>query len=63
MALPKRRHSKARRDKRRTHQKLSLPPIEKCPNCGEVKLSHRVCLKCGYYHNEQILIIKTEKKK
>jgi len=49
MAVPKRRTSKARRDKRRANWKLTSPGIAECPQCGESKLSHRVCKKCGYY--------------
>ena len=35
MAVPKRKISKARRDKRRnSHWKLDLPGMTKCPNQG-----------------------------
>lgn len=38
MAVPKRRVSKARRDKRRSSVwKMSAPELQKCPNCGEYK--------------------------
>ena len=38
MAVPKRKTSKARRDKRRSAVwKLSAPALTKCPNCGEYK--------------------------
>ena len=48
MAVPKRKVSKARRDKRRnSHWKLSLPGMVKCPQCGEMKLAHRMCKNCG----------------
>jgi len=49
MAVPFRRTSKTRKRLRRTHFKLSLPPLVKCSNCGERKLSHHICLKCGHY--------------
>ncbi len=50
MAVPKRKVSKARRDKRRSNVwKLSLPGVTKCPQCGEFILSHRVCRNCGTY--------------
>ena len=59
MAVPKRKTSKARRDKRRnSHLKLSLPGIVKCPKCGEFKLSHRMCKACGYYNGREV--VKTE---
>lgn len=38
MAVPKRRTSKTRKNKRRTHFKISVPGMTECPNCGEYKL-------------------------
>ena len=61
MPLPKRRTSKARRDKRRTHQKLSKPGVTTCPQCGEPVLSHRACKKCGFYKGESVLKVAEEK--
>ena len=59
MAVPKRKTSKARRDKsRNSHWKLSLPGMTKCPNCGEFKLGHRMCKACGYYNGREV--VKTE---
>ncbi len=49
MALPKRRHSRARSRKRRTHYKMSIPGSSLCVNCGEVTYPHRACPNCGYY--------------
>ncbi|MCL6582007.1 MAG: 50S ribosomal protein L32 [bacterium] len=58
MALPKRKISKARRDKRRTHFKLFSPTYTSCPQCQEAKLPHAVCLSCGYYKGQKIFEIK-----
>ena len=56
MAVPKRKVSKARRDKRRSSVwKLDAPAMAKCPNCGEMNLAYRVCKKCGFYDGEKIL--------
>lgn len=61
MAVPKRKVSKARRDKRRSNVwKLSVPGLIKCPQCNELKLPHRVCKSCGYY--DGVEVIKVEKK-
>ena len=58
MAAPKRKTSKARRDKRRnSHWKLSLPSMVKCPRCGEYKLSHRMCKACGYYDGREVVSV------
>jgi len=55
MPNPKRRTSKARRDKRRAHHALSQPASSVCPNCGEAKLPHRVCPSCGHYKGRQVI--------
>ncbi|MFI3115232.1 MAG: 50S ribosomal protein L32 [Clostridia bacterium] len=58
MAVPKRKTSKARRDKRRnSHWKLSLPSAVSCPKCGEAVLSHRMCKACGTYKGRQVVEI------
>jgi large subunit ribosomal protein L32 len=35
-----------------------------CSNCGEMRLSHTVCPKCGYYQGREVIHLgKDEKKK
>ncbi len=34
MAVPKRKTSKSKRDKRRTHKKIDAPNLTTCPDCG-----------------------------
>lgn len=55
MAHPKRKISKSRRDKRRTHYKAVPSSIGVCANCGEFKLTHAVCKSCGYYNGRKVL--------
>lgn len=58
MAVPARRVSHARRDKRRSNVwKMEAPAIVKCPNCGEYKRSHRLCGSCGYYNGRQVVSV------
>lgn len=57
MANPTSRHCRSRRDKRRANWKGVMPAFMKCPECGEPKLPHRVCLSCGSYNNRKILEI------
>lgn len=59
MPNPKRKWSKSRRDKRRTHYKATLPSLSSCSNCGEMKLTHRACPSCGYYNERSMFIPKT----
>ena len=61
MAVPKRKVSKARRDKRRSSTwKLALPGMTKCPKCGEYVLSHRVCGNCGTYKGKEVLDVENK---
>lgn len=55
MAHPKRKISKQRRNKRRTHYKASVPTIATCSNCGSAVEYHRVCPECGYYRGKQAI--------
>lgn len=61
MALPKRKHSKARRDKSRTHWKLALPSLTRCPQCAKPVRPHHVCAGCGYYRGRQVVVIREKK--
>jgi len=61
--LPKKRHSKARGRKRRTHWKIRSANLILCPQCKQPKLPHRVCAVCGYYDGRQVMEIKVKEKK
>ncbi|MBM3252583.1 MAG: 50S ribosomal protein L32 [Candidatus Omnitrophica bacterium] len=63
MALPKRRHSKQRGRKRRTHWKLSSPNLIPCPQCKQLKPSHKICPVCGFYNGRAVVEIKPKKEK
>lgn len=60
MANPKRRHSHARKNKRRTHDALRVRTVGECPHCHEPKLPHRVCPHCGYYRGRAVVAVETE---
>jgi len=55
MAVPKRKTSKSKRDKRRTHQKIAGPNVMACPECQEAKLPHHACPSCGSYRGRNVL--------
>lgn len=68
MAVPKQRHTKSRRNKRRLHVHTSIPSLTKCAKCGRSVLPHTVCWNCGYYKGVEVLSVmeklnKKEKKK
>lgn len=55
MIVPKRRTSRARRDKRRSHLALEPPARSVCPQCREPKAPHRVCGHCGFYRDRTVI--------
>ena len=60
MPNPKRRTSKARRDRRRAHHALDQPGTSVCTNCHETKLAHRVCPHCGFYRGKQVTVVEEQ---
>ncbi|TMA49077.1 MAG: 50S ribosomal protein L32 [Deltaproteobacteria bacterium] len=55
MAVPKRRTSASKRDKRRSHDALVPPHVIACPQCGEATLRHRACPHCGTYRGRKVV--------
>ncbi len=49
MPHPKRRHSRTRRDKRRTHYKAEMPQFAVCPTTGSLHLPHR-----AFWHEDKL---------
>ncbi len=49
MAVPKRRTSKARKRKRRSHMAVTPVQLQFCPQCATRIPSHVVCPTCGHY--------------
>lgn len=58
--LPKRKHSKGRRDRRRAHDALRPPDLITCPNCSQKRLPHRVCPHCGHYAGREVIEVERE---
>jgi large subunit ribosomal protein L32 len=57
MAVPKRRTSKSRRGKRRSHDAVTPVQIAYCPQCGTAVPTHVVCPNCGYYQGRTMVDI------
>ena len=57
MANPKRRISRTRRDKRRSHHGLTPPGQSLCTECFEPKAPHRVCPHCGHYKGREVVAV------
>ncbi len=55
MAVPKRKTSKSRRNKRRSHHKITNVNVIEDKKSGEYRLSHHVDLKTGLYNGKKVL--------
>lgn len=67
MAVPKKKHTKSRRDKRRANIFIKPPVLAVCSKCNKPVLPHIVCLNCGYYKGVEVIdvlkkLTKKEKK-
>ena len=57
MAVPKRKTTVSKRNKRRSHHKISNVNIVEDKKTGEYRMSHHVDLKSGFYNGKKILDI------
>lgn len=55
MPHPKRKISKTRRDKRRTHHKVEPKALFRDPATGDINLMHRVNLETGMYRGVKVM--------
>ena len=55
MAVPKRKTTKSRAGKRRSHIKFSVKNIVEDKKSGEYRLSHHLDVKTGMYKGRQVL--------
>lgn len=64
MAVPKQRHTKSRRNRRRMHIFAKTPSLTKCKKCGKFVLPHTICWNCGFYKGKEVVNVlkKLEKK-
>ncbi len=61
MPHPKRRHSKTRTAKRRTHQGADVPALTTCATTGETHLRHRAYMVGDdLYYNGKVVITAPE---
>jgi large subunit ribosomal protein L32 len=54
MQAPKRRTSRSKRNKRRSHDALRAVNPAACSNCGEPTVPHHVCRHCGTYRGREL---------
>ena len=61
MPNPKKKHTRSRRDMRRSNTSgVELPQLVACPNCKSPRLPHNVCPTCGFY-KDSVVVAQTTK--
>jgi len=68
MPLPKQKHTKSHRNRRRSHLALKVLSLSKCTKCGSPILPHQACKNCGTYKGREVIdvlkkLTKREQKK
>jgi len=63
MSVPKQRHTKGRRNRRRANIKIFSKNLAACSQCKKMIKSHTACPFCGYYKGKKAIEIKIKKKK
>lgn len=64
MPNPYRKHTRHRRDSRRSaNWRLEVGGLSRCSNCSEACPPHTVCPKCGFYDGKLVVAKKDKKKK
>ena len=53
MAVPRNRHSNARKNIKRSHHAKVKKNLCICGNCKKTIMPHRICNFCGFYGNKQ----------
>ena len=61
MPVPKRKTSKARRDKRSAGKMKKTNAVMMCQTCDAPVLPHQVCKSCGHYKGVKVLRTKTDR--
>ena len=64
MAVPKKRTTKSRQNKRRQNIFLKKPNLSKCTKCDDFVLPHTLCSSCGHYKGREVVdvLAKLDKK-
>lgn len=49
MAVPRNRHSNARKNSKRAHHAKKPKSLARCDNCDSFRMPHTICTACGRY--------------
>ncbi|MBA3237083.1 MAG: 50S ribosomal protein L32 [Parachlamydiaceae bacterium] len=55
MAVPRNRHSNARKNSKRSHHAKKPQTTAVCDNCNAARMPHTICPSCGAYGDRIVL--------
>lgn len=61
MPVPKRKRSRARRDKRFANKGMEVKAFAECKNCNMPIAPHKVCGGCGFYKGKKVMETKIDR--
>ena len=61
MGVPKRKHSRSRRDSRSANKGIRPKIVASCQTCQVPVMPHQVCKDCGYYKGRKVLRTKVDR--
>jgi large subunit ribosomal protein L32 len=61
MAVPKRKTSKSRRDRRASTKFIRPQIFGGCSNCTHPLLPHQACSECGFYRGRKVMKTKNDR--
>ena len=61
MPVPKRKRSRARRDKRFANKGIKITAVAYCAQCQHALVPHQACYSCGYYKGVKVLTTKADR--
>ncbi len=60
MAVPRNRHSNARKNSKRSHHAKKPKGCTACPNCASPRMPHTICQSCGNYGGRAVLKVEQQ---
>ena len=61
MPVPKRKRSRARRDKRFANKGVKVTSVAHCSECQTALVPHQACKQCGFYKGVKVMKTKADR--
>lgn len=61
MPVPKRKHSRSRRDMALANKGMKVKSFSGCTNCAAPIIPHSACASCGFYKGAKVMATKSDR--